>query len=44
MRLAKIRFESDETCAQALKGLAMRMQITVLADESFIRRRPGSSG
>ena len=36
MKLAKIRFGSDETCARALKGLASRMRITVLADESFI--------
>ena len=36
MKFAKIRFESDGACAQALKGLATRMRITVLADESFI--------
>ena len=36
MKFAKIRFASDEACAKALKGLAMRMKITVLADESFI--------
>ena len=36
MKLAKIRFGSDEACARALKGLATRMRITVLADESFI--------
>jgi hypothetical protein len=36
MKLAKIRFETDAACARALKGLAMRMRITVLADESFI--------
>ena len=36
MKFAKIRFASDEACAQALKGLATRMRITVLADESFI--------
>jgi len=36
MKLAKIRFESEAACARALKGLAMRMRITVLADESFI--------
>lgn len=36
MKFAKIRFQSDEACAQALKGLATRMRITVLADESFI--------
>lgn len=36
MKLAKIRFAADEACAKALKGLSMRMKITVLADESFI--------
>jgi len=36
MKLANIRFESDVACAQALKGLAMQMRTTVLADESFI--------
>ena len=36
MKLAKLRFASDEVCAKALKGLASRMRITVLADESFI--------
>jgi len=36
VKLAKIRFESDAACARALKGLASRMRITVLADESFI--------
>ena len=36
MKLAKIRFETDSACARALKGLSMRMRITVLADESFI--------
>ena len=36
MKFAKIRFASDEACAKALKGLATRMRITVLADESFI--------
>jgi hypothetical protein len=36
MKFAKVQFESDEACAQALKGLATRMRITVLADESFI--------
>ena len=36
MKFANVRFESDDVCAQALKGLATRMQITVLADESFI--------
>lgn len=36
VKLAKIRFESDANCARALKGLASRMQITVLTDESFI--------
>ena len=35
-KFAKIRFDSDPACAEALKGLATRMQITVLADESFI--------
>ncbi len=41
MKLAKIRFESDETCARALKGLASRMRVTVLADESFIVPQSG---
>ena len=36
MKFAKVRFESDDECARALKGLATRMRITVLADESFI--------
>ena len=36
MKFAKIRFASDEARAKALKGLATRMRITVLADESFI--------
>ena len=36
MKFAKVRFDSDEVCARALKGLAARMRITVLADESFI--------
>lgn len=36
MKFAKIRFASDDICARALKGLASRMRITVLADESFI--------
>ena len=36
MKFAKVRFNSDEACASALKGLATRMRITVLADESFI--------
>ena len=36
MKLAKIKFSSDTACANALKGLATRMRITVLADESFI--------
>ncbi len=36
MKFAKVRFDSDAACAQALKGLAMRMRITVMADESFI--------
>jgi hypothetical protein len=36
MKFAKVRFESDDVCAQALKGLAARMRITVLADVTFI--------
>jgi len=36
MKLAKVRFDSDDACGRALKGLATRMKITVLADESFI--------
>lgn len=36
MKFAKIRFDSDEICARALKGLATRMRVTVLADESFV--------
>jgi len=36
MKFAKVRFESDDVCARALKGLATRMRITVLADETFI--------
>jgi len=36
MKFAKIRFATDDVCARALKGLASRMKITVLADESFI--------
>ena len=36
MKLAKVKFESDAICARALKELASRMRITVLADESFI--------
>ena len=36
MKFAKIRFEADDICARALVGLASRMRITVLADESFI--------
>ena len=36
MKFAKVRFASDDACARALKGLASRMRITVLADESFI--------
>ena len=36
VKLAKVKFESDPVCARALKGLASRMQITILADESFI--------
>jgi hypothetical protein len=41
MKFAKIRFGSDDVCARALKGLATRMRITVLADESFIVPEPG---
>ena len=41
MKLAKIRFASDDACARALKGLASRMKVTVLADESFIVPEPG---
>lgn len=36
MKFAKVRFASDDVCARALKGLASRMRLTVLADESFI--------
>jgi len=36
MKFAKVRFDSDEACARALKGLATRMRITVLADETFL--------
>jgi hypothetical protein len=36
MKLVKIRFDSDDVCGRPLKGLATRMRITVLADESFI--------
>ena len=36
MKFAKIRFESDQVCARSLKGLASRMRITVLADETFV--------
>ena len=36
MKFAKVRFESDDACAKALKGLATRMRVTVLRDESFI--------
>ena len=36
MRFARVQFDSDDACAKALKGLAMRMRITVLRDESFI--------
>ena len=36
MKYAKVRFESDAACARALKGLAMRRRITVLADETFV--------
>ena len=41
MKFAKVRFDSDEVCARALKGLAARMRITVLADESFILPEAG---
>jgi hypothetical protein len=41
MKFAKVRFESDDICAKALKGLASRMRITVLRDESFIVPEPG---
>ena len=41
MKLARVRFESDETCARALKGLATRMRVTVLADETFILPEAG---
>ena len=41
MKLAKIRFASDDVCARVLKGLASRMKVTVLADESFIVPEPG---
>ena len=33
MKLAKVRFDSDEVCESALKGLGSRMRITVLADD-----------
>ncbi|MBI2925133.1 MAG: hypothetical protein HYY24_05440 [Verrucomicrobia bacterium] len=36
MKFARVRFDSDDACARALKGLAMRMRITVLRDESFV--------
>jgi hypothetical protein len=36
MKFAKIRFESDDAAGRALVGLATRMRITVLADESFV--------
>ena len=36
MKFAKVRFASDDACAKALKGLATRMRVTVLRDESFI--------
>jgi hypothetical protein len=36
MKFAKIRFASDDAAARALVGLATRMRITVLADESFV--------
>ena len=41
MKFAKVRFESDDICAKALKGLASRMRISVLRDESFIIPEPG---
>ena len=41
MKFAKIRFAADDVCARALKGLASRMRITVLADESFIVSEAG---
>jgi hypothetical protein len=41
MKFAKVRFDSDEVCARALKGLATRMRITVLGDESFIMPEAG---
>jgi hypothetical protein len=41
MKLARVRFESDETCARALKGLATRMRVTVLADETFVLPEAG---
>lgn len=41
MRFAKVRFESDDVCAKALLGLATRMRVTVLRDESFIVPEPG---
>jgi hypothetical protein len=36
MKFAKVRFASDDAAAKALKGLATRMRVTVLRDESFI--------
>jgi len=36
MRLAKIRFTTDEAAGKALLELAKRTKITVLRDESFI--------
>jgi hypothetical protein len=41
MKFAKVRFDSEDTCAKALKGLASRMRITVLRDETFIVPEPG---
>ena len=41
MKFARVRFESDDVCARALKGLATRMRITILADESFILPEAG---
>ena len=41
MKFAKVRFESDDACAKALAGLASRMRITVLRDETFIVPEPG---
>ena len=36
MKFAKIRFDNDDVCARALVGLATRMRVTVLADETFV--------